>query len=141
MWICPDPKGHLQATGRDLRGRKQYRYHDEWRRVRDGHKFERLAEFGAALGPLRKEVDDRMRGRRADRDTVLAAVVWLLDETLIRVGSPEYAQDNETFGLTTLRDDHAELTGRYALRFDGALVRDAGRWAGGLVPALDDAQT
>lgn len=117
VWICPDPKGHLQATGRDVRGRKQYRYHDEWRRVRDGHKFERLAEFGAALGPLRKEVDDRMRGRRPDRDTVLAAVVWLLDETLIRVGSPEYAQDNETFGLTTLRDDHAEL-GQRRVAFD-----------------------
>lgn len=108
VWICSDPRGHLQATGRDDRNRKQYRYHDDWRKVRDANKYDRLFEFGTALGPLRAEVDDRLACASPTRDTVLAAIVHLLDSTLARVGNAEYAHDNETFGLTTLRDDHVD---------------------------------
>lgn len=111
VWICPDPRGHLQATGRDARGRKQYRYHDTWREVRDADKFSRLLAFGQALGPLRARIDEDLEGG-VGRAQVLAAVVRLLDDTLIRVGNEEYASTNETFGLTTLRPDHVEQAGR-----------------------------
>lgn len=111
VWICPDPRGHLQATGRDARGRKQYRYHDTWREVRDADKFSRLLAFGQALGPLRARIDEDLEGG-VGRAQVLAAVVRLLDDTLIRVGNEEYASTNETFGLTTLRPDHVEEAGR-----------------------------
>ena len=109
VWICADPKGHLQATGRDQRGRKQYRYHPRWRTVRDAHKFERLPAFGAGLSDLRARVDADLDRPGLPRERVVAAVVALLDETLIRIGNPEYAADNETYGLTTLRSEHADV--------------------------------
>lgn len=110
VWISPHPLGHLQATGRDARGRKQYRYHDTWREVRDADKFSRLLTFGEALGSLRSRLEHDLGSGRG-RDQVLAAVVRLLDQTLIRVGNEEYAATNETFGLTTLRPDHVEAVG------------------------------
>jgi DNA topoisomerase-1 len=120
VWICPDPQGHLQATGRDQRGRKQYRYHPRWREVRDADKFDRLLGFGTRLADLRARVEDDLAGRGLDRDRVLALVVRLLDETLIRVGNAEYASDNDTYGLTTLRRRHARVKGpRVVFEFDG----------------------
>jgi DNA topoisomerase-1 len=113
VWICPDPRGHIQATGRDARGRKQYRYHERWREVRDADKFHRLASFGVGLGPLRTTVDDELaRPGAMDRDKVLALVVRLLDETLIRVGNDEYATANQSYGLTTISSDHVDIDGR-----------------------------
>lgn len=112
VWICPRPDGHIQATGRDARGRKQYRYHDRWRTVRDSDKFDRMATFGSLLGPLRTDVDDELsRPGLLDRDKVLALVVRLLDETLIRVGNAEYATTNESYGLTTIGPEHVEIRG------------------------------
>jgi len=112
VWICPTADGHIQATGRDARGRKQYRYHDRWRQVRDADKFERLGHFGLALGPLRATVDAHLQRPGAlDRDKVLALVVRLLDETLVRVGNAEYAATNESYGLTTLGPEHVEIHG------------------------------
>lgn len=120
VWICPFARGHLQATGRDARGRKQYRYHDRWREVRDADKFSRLRTFGEALGPLRARLDEDLE-REPGRTQVLAAVVRLLDDTLIRVGNEEYAATNETFGLTTLRPEHVERAGArsFTVRFVG----------------------
>lgn len=106
VWICTDPRGHLQATGRDARGRKQYRYHAHWRAVRDESKYERLLAFGAALPVIRAQVDADLRRRGLPREKVLAAVVRLLETTLIRVGNEEYARANDSYGLTTLQDDH-----------------------------------
>jgi DNA topoisomerase-1 len=111
VWICADADGHLQATGRDARGRKVYRYHDRWRTVRDADKFDRLADFGAALPGVRAAVSGDLARNGLPRERVLALVVRLLDETLIRVGNEEYAVENETFGLTTLRSDHVRLRG------------------------------
>ncbi|MEK1904820.1 MAG: DNA topoisomerase IB [Pseudomonas sp.] len=116
VWICTDPQGHLQAVGRDARGRKQYRYHPRWREVRDSSKYERLLEFGRALPRLRASVDEHLRLRALSQDKVLATVVALLDATLIRVGNPQYSRDNHSFGLTTLRNRHVEIQGN-ALRF------------------------
>jgi DNA topoisomerase-1 len=110
VWICRDPLGHLQATGRDARGRKQYRYHATWRRVRDAHKFDRLAEFGQSLPHLREQVAADLRRDGLPRERVLALVVRLLDDTLIRIGSERYAAENDTYGLTTLRPEHVEVT-------------------------------
>ena len=111
VWICPDPMGHLQATGRDARGRKQYRYHPLWREVRDAAKYDRLLAFGNALSGLRRELDQRLRRRGLDRERVIAAVILLLDETCIRVGNEEYARENKSYGLTTLRNRHLSLRG------------------------------
>ncbi len=112
VWICPHSDGHIQATGRDAKGRKQYRYHDRWRQVRDADKFDRLSLFGATLARLRADVDAELtRPGPLDRDKVLALVVRLLDETLIRVGNAEYAATNESYGLTTLGPEHVEITG------------------------------
>ena len=123
VWICPLPHGHLQATGRDARGRKQYRYHPEWRVARDAGKFDRLREFGAALPRIRARVARDLAapvGKRVLRETVLAAVVRLLDKTLVRVGNDEYARSNGSFGLTTLRNRHAAVSGgALTLRFRG----------------------
>ncbi|HEY3696035.1 DNA topoisomerase IB [Phenylobacterium sp.] len=110
VWICPDPKGHIQATGRDQRGRKQYRYHDAWRRARDESKYDRLVAFGRALPRLRARAEADLARRGLPREKVLAAVVRLLEITLIRVGNDEYARTNRSFGLTTLRDRHARIT-------------------------------
>jgi len=121
VWICGRSNGHLQATGRDARGRKQYRYYDHWREVRDADKFSRLQDFGEALGALRERVDADLERPGAARDQVIAAVVRMLDDTLIRVGNEEYAVTNNSYGLTTLRPDHVEEVGRkeFSLRFVG----------------------
>ncbi|MEP6968129.1 MAG: DNA topoisomerase IB [Pseudomonadota bacterium] len=111
VWISPDPAGHIQAVGRDARGRKQYRYHDGWRAFRDQAKYERLPAFGAALPRLRARVAADLRRRGLPREKVLAAVVRLLEVTLIRVGNDEYAKSNKSFGLTTVRKKHVTLSG------------------------------
>lgn len=116
VWICPDPQGHLQATGRDARGRKQHRYHPDWIAVRDELKFSRMMTFAQALPQIRRSVDADLRGKPRARRTVLAAIVRLLETTLVRVGNAEYAQQNESYGLTTLREEHVALTGS-ELRF------------------------
>ena len=122
-WFCKDANGHLQATGRDARGRKQYRYHPDWRLARDAGKFERMLEFGAALPRIRKRVQADLAlpiGSVPRRDTVLATLVRLLDTTLVRVGNDEYARTNRSYGLTTLRNRHADVRGsRIRLRFRG----------------------
>lgn len=110
VWICPSPRGHIQATGRDQKGRKQYRYHEAWRRDRDGLKFGRMIAFGRALPRLRARVEADLARRGLPREKVIAAVVRLMELTLIRVGNEEYAQANKSFGLTTLRDRHAKLS-------------------------------
>ena len=108
-WFCPDPNGHIQAIGYDDRGRKQYRYHPDFRARQDGHKYERLAAFGRALSRLRRRIDKDLRGRSMRRNTVLAAVVRLIDVSHMRVGNEEYAKDNKSFGATTLRNRHAQV--------------------------------
>src|SRR5580698_6516294 len=100
VWICPDPNGHIQATGRDARKRKQYRYHERWREVRDANKYDRTIAFAEALPHIRARVDSDLRLRGLVRNRVLAAIVRLLDLTLIRVGNAEYAKDNKSYGLT-----------------------------------------
>jgi DNA topoisomerase IB len=121
VWICTNPRGHLQATGRDARGRKQYRYHAEWRRVRDGAKFERMIEFGEALPLLRRRLRRDLALPGLPRDKVLAVVVGLLDATRIRIGNAAYVRDNASYGLTTLRNRHARFIrdGRLRLAFRG----------------------
>lgn len=109
VWICANPRGHLQATGRDAKGRKQYRYHPRWRRVRDGGKFSHMAEFGAALPRIRRRVRSDLALPGWPKQKVLALVVRLLDETLIRVGNEPYASDNGSYGLTTLRTRHVRV--------------------------------
>jgi DNA topoisomerase-1 len=115
VWICPDPSGHIQATGRDVKGRKQYRYHDDWRSVRDGHKYERMIAFGRALPRLRRRLDADLVKRGLPREKVLAAVVRLLETTLIRVGNDEYAKQNKSFGLTTMQKRHVQVGGAQAV--------------------------
>ena len=117
VWICPDPRGHLQATGRDARGRKVYLYHPRWREVRDEAKYERLAAFGRALPRIRERVDADLRRSGIQRDRVLAAVIKLLEETSIRVGNDEYLRENGSVGLTTMIDDNVRLEGN-KLRFE-----------------------
>jgi DNA topoisomerase-1 len=111
VWICADPDGHVQATGRDARGRKQYRYHAEWREFRDRLKFEHLAQFGAVLPKVRRQVDRDLRRPDVSRARVVATIVRLLEVSLIRVGNEEYARENNSFGLTTLRARHARVSG------------------------------
>ena len=106
VWICASPTGHLQATGRDDRGRKQYRYHHMWRSHRERTKFDRMAEFGRVLPTIRARVEEDLHRHNLPREKVLAAVIALLERTLIRVGNDEYARANKSFGLTTLRDRH-----------------------------------
>lgn len=118
--ISADPRSHLQATGRDARGRKQYRYHPEWTAERGRSKFERLAEFAAALPAIRKKVDKDLRLRSPTMDKALATVVWLLDNLFIRVGNAAYAEENRSYGLTTLRNRHVRITGSNVhFRFKG----------------------
>ncbi|RON52319.1 DNA topoisomerase [Pseudomonas frederiksbergensis] len=111
VWISADPRGHLQATGRDARGRKQYRYHARWREVRDADKYSRLRDFGLALPKLRKQLEALLAAPGFSRDKVMATVITLLDATLIRVGNTQYARDNRSYGLTTLRSRHVEVNG------------------------------
>src|SRR6478735_7439351 len=117
VWICPDPGGHVQATGRDARNRKQYRYHPRWREVRDGNKYGRMIAFGCALPLIRKRIEQDLARPGLSRETILATVVRLLEVTLIRVGNEEYAKHNESFGLATMRDRHVRVNGS-ALRFE-----------------------
>jgi len=120
VWICPDPRGHIQATGRDARGRKQYRYHPQWRETRDADKFGRMAAFGRALPKIRARVARDLARDGMPREKVIAAVVHLLDTTLIRIGSVEYARDNQSYGLTTLRKKHVKIrAGEVRFRFAG----------------------
>lgn len=121
VWICTSRRGHLQATGRDARGRKQYRYHPEWQRVRGQARFGRLAEFADALPHLRRRLRRDLALRGLPRDKVLAIAVSLMMDTLVRVGNDAYARDNRSYGLTTLRDRHLQLLrpGRARLRFRG----------------------
>ncbi|RUT42218.1 DNA topoisomerase IB [Pseudomonas sp. PAMC 29040] len=111
VWICADPRGHMQATGRDARGRKQYRYHVRWREVRDADKYSRLRDFGLALPKLRRQLDSLLAAPGFSREKVMATVLTLLDATLIRVGNSQYARDNRSYGLTTLRSRHVEVSG------------------------------
>jgi DNA topoisomerase-1 len=120
VWICRLSHGHLQASGRDARGRKQYRYHARWRKIRDESKFERMLEFGAALPRMREQVEADLRGTRLTRERVLAIVVRLLETTFIRVGNDEYARANGSFGLTTLKGQHVKVKGeKIYFRFRG----------------------
>ncbi len=111
VWICPSPKGHIQATGRDARGRKQYIYHPDWIATRDEAKYHRLLEFARTLPRIRRTVKRHMGKRGLRRDKVLATVVHLLQTTLIRVGNQEYARNNQSFGLSTLQDKHVSFSG------------------------------
>ncbi len=111
VWISPLSYGHLQATGRDARGRKQYRYHERWRAVRDEQKFERMLAFGAALPLIRARTEEHLALPDLPREKVLATVVRLLESTLIRVGNEEYARQNGSFGLTTMREQHVDVAG------------------------------
>lgn len=111
VWICADARGHLQAVGRDARGRKQYRYHLDWRTIRDETKFNRMIAFGKALPEIRRHVRRAIRKKGMSREKILAAVVRLLEITALRVGNDEYAQENKSFGLTTLQDRHARVNG------------------------------
>ena len=117
VWICPNPSGHLQVTARDARGRKQYRYHPRYRAVRDETKFGRMVAFSEILPRIRERVERDIALPELSRDKVLATVVWLLERTLIRVGNDEYARDNGSFGLTTLRRRHVTVSGA-KLRFE-----------------------
>ena len=120
VWICPDARGHLQATGRDARGRKQHRYHAAFREHREAAKFDRMIAFAEQLPAIRERVDSDLARQGLPREKVLAAVVRLLELTLIRVGNDEYARLNRSFGLTTLRDRHATVEGsRLRFRFTG----------------------
>ena len=111
VWICPTPRGHLQATGRDARGRKQYRYHPKWREVRDGTKYARMIAFGRALSAIRRRTNADLARPGLPKQKVLAAVVKLLEKTFIRVGNDEYARANRSFGLTTMKDGHVKIAG------------------------------
>jgi DNA topoisomerase-1 len=124
VWICPDPNGHIQATARDARGRKQYRYHPSYREMRDRSKFRRMLEFSEVLPILRERVERDLRADDLTRRQILATVVRLLDKTLIRVGKDEYARENRSFGLTTLRRRH--------VRVEGALLRFSFRGKSGV---------
>jgi DNA topoisomerase-1 len=129
VWITTFEDGHLQATGRDARGRRQYRYHPDWRRVRDSNKFDRVIEFGEALPRIRRSVNRALKARGHCRRKVLATVVRLLDDTLVRVGNAEYARENGSYGLTTLRAKHVGLR--------GATVRFLFRGKGGREHAVE----
>jgi DNA topoisomerase I len=111
VWICPVPNGHLQATGRDARGRKQYRYHPKWREVRDETKYHRMIAFGRVLPKIRRQTARHLTLPGLSREKVLASVVRLLEATLIRVGNEEYARTNDSIGLTTMRDKHVAVRG------------------------------
>lgn len=120
VWICPTPEGHLQATGRDARKRKQYRYHPRWKEVRDLSKFDRMIEFGKALPLIRERVDKDLALPGLPREKVLATIVRLLEITLIRIGNDEYAKQNGSYGLTTLRNKHVQVYGQtIKFRFKG----------------------
>jgi DNA topoisomerase-1 len=131
VWISPDPLGHVQATGRDAKGRKQYRYHERWRSTRDEAKFSRMAAFGRALPMLRARVESDLRRHALTHEKVVATVVRLLELTLIRVGNDEYAKHNKSFGLTTLRNRHVTIEGKTVIfEFTGKQWRASSAWTG-----------
>lgn len=111
VWICADKRGHLQATGRDARGRKQYRYHPVWMAMQGETKFSSLAQFARSLSPLRQAVETDLRRRTLCREKVRATVIWLMDRRLVRIGNSTYARDNKSFGVTTLRSRHLKIDG------------------------------
>ncbi len=120
VWICPDARGHLQATGRDARGRKQSRYHPRWRAVRDETKYERMLLFGTALRGIRARVEEDLALPGLPRNKILATIVRLMERTLIRIGNEEYARENHSYGLTTMRGKHVHVTGSTVIfRFRG----------------------
>jgi len=120
VWICPLPNGHIQATGRDDRSRKQYRYHARWRAIRDENKYDRILTFAAALPKIRRRVQADLKLSELKREKVLAAVLQLLERTFIRVGNEEYARQNKSFGLTTMKDRHVKVRGKkLQFRFRG----------------------
>jgi DNA topoisomerase-1 len=120
VWICPSANGHIQATGRDARRRKQYRYHERWREIRDENKYEKMAAFGEALPKIRRRVQRDLKLPGLQRDKVLATIVQLLERTFIRVGNDEYARENKSFGLTTMKDRHVDVKGsNMRFRFRG----------------------
>jgi DNA topoisomerase-1 len=119
-WFCSHPNGHLQAVGYDSKGRKQYRYHPDFRAEQEAHKYERLAAFGRALPKLRKKVEEDIAGKPTSYEAVLAAIVRLIDTTHMRVGNEEYAKENKSFGATTLRNRHAKVVrGKVRLTYNG----------------------
>jgi DNA topoisomerase I len=129
VWINPDPRGHIQATGRDARGRKQYRYHEKWRATRDETKFSRMIAFGEALPRIRERIAADLSLPGLAREKILATIVRLLDESLIRVGNSEYARDNGSYGLTTLREEHVDVSGstvRFAFRGKSGKMHEIG---------------
>ncbi|MDQ3116613.1 MAG: DNA topoisomerase IB, partial [Verrucomicrobiota bacterium] len=111
VWICSSPNGHLQATGRDDRGRKQYRYHERWREERDENKYEKMVIFAQALPKIRRRLNKDLKRRGLPREKLLATVVQLLERTFIRIGNEEYAKENKSFGLTTMRNRHVDVKG------------------------------
>jgi DNA topoisomerase-1 len=113
VWICPSPNGHIQATARDARGRKQYRYHERWREARDENKYDRMLVFGQTLPKIRRQVNRDMGLRGLPQNKVLATVVHLLGRTFIRIGNEEYARENKSFGLTTMRNRHVDVKGAH----------------------------
>lgn len=117
VWICPTPRGHLQATGKDQRGRKQYRYHPLWRSTRDRTKYDRMIAFGEALPAMRKRIREDISLPGLQREKVLATVLRIIDLTYVRVGSPKYARENRSFGITTMRARHADVNGG-TIRFE-----------------------
>jgi len=120
VWICPSANGHIQATGRDARSRKQYRYHERWRAARDENKYDRMVLFGEALPKIRKRVEADLALPGLQQNKVLATVIQLLQRTFIRVGNEEYARDNKSFGLTTMKGRHVDVTGsKLRFRFQG----------------------
>ena len=127
MWICASPNGHMQAFGRDARGRKQYRYHARWREMRDENKYARMLAFARALPRIRAQVERDLARPGLPREKVLATLVCLLETTLIRIGNEEYARANGSFGLTTLRDRHVDVNGsevRFSFRGKGGKEHD-----------------
>jgi DNA topoisomerase I len=120
VWICPSPNGHIQATGRDARKRKQYRYHERWREIRDENKYDRLINFGKALPKIRRRLKKNLALSGLPREKVLATIVQLLERSLIRIGNEEYARENKSFGLTTMQDRHVDVKGsKLRFRFRG----------------------
>ena len=125
VWICPASNGHIQATGRDARRRKQYLYHERWREIRDENKYDRIISFGKALPKIRRRVAKDLKLLGLPRNKVLATVVQLLESTFIRIGNEEYARENKSFGLTTMKDRHVEVKGaKLRFRFRGKSGRD-----------------
>jgi DNA topoisomerase-1 len=127
VWICPIPNGHMQATGRDARGRKQYRYHTRWNEVRDATKYDRMMEFGSALPAIRARLDEDLARQAIPKEKVLATIISLLEATVIRVGNEEYARENHSYGLTTMQNRHIEIDGsqmRFRFRGKSGKVHD-----------------